>query len=335
MTDDLQNVQTAERWRKESLADMIAVSDEPSLRQSFPLQTLIKVLLLVGIVVAMNYRQFPLLIRKWMDDQNWSHGFIIPLFSLWLVYARRNELVSVRRRVCLWGLPVLLAACVLQILACWIQNPWSCQVSMVLVVFALVFYLAGVKMIRIAWLPILFLLFALPIPDIIYGRIAFPLQNLAALGSGIILNLFGGNVEVSASYMNVQTIGGKWEPLAIEEACSGMRLLMAFMALSVAMAYLENRPLWQRAFVVLTGVPVAIFCNVVRVTITGAMFIWEKPAFGQKFMHEFTGMLMLIPAFVLLWLVGKLLGALYVEEDEEERPSEKGEQAYSARGDTA
>ncbi|MCK4601705.1 MAG: exosortase/archaeosortase family protein [Phycisphaerae bacterium] len=297
---------------------MVAVSTAPSWQKSFPLETFIKILVLVAVLALMNYRQFPRLFRDWVDNPNWSHGFIIPLFSLYLLFARREELLSVRRRVCLWGLPVFMLGCALQIMAYAVENPWSCQISMTVVLFGLVLYLGGPGIAKLTWLPIFFLIFAMPIPDIIYNRIALPLQNFAALGSGMLLRVFGVQIEVAYSNLQIQSTSGAWHSLTVAEACSGMRLLMAFMAISVAMAYLEDRPLWQRIIMVGMGIPVAIFCNVLRVTITCVMYYFDHPELGQDFMHDFTGMLMLLPALVMLWLIGLLLKYLFVEVDDEE-----------------
>jgi len=218
----------------------------------------------------------------------------------------------------------------MQAAAYWIQNPWTCQLSMVFLLFGLVLYLAGPKVIRLTWLPILFLVFALPVPSSVYTKISLPLQNFAAKGAEVLLKLLTVKIKVTASRLDVTGISGKVYPLTVAEACSGMRLLMAFVALSVAMAYLEDRPVWQRVVMVAFGVPIAIVCNVLRVAITCGMCVIDRPELGQKFMHDFTGMVMLIPAFLLLWLLGKFLGALYVEEEEEDDDS--SQDAVTAAG---
>ncbi len=96
-----------------------------------------------------------------------------------------------------------------------------------------------------------------------------------------------------------------------------MRLLMAFLALSVAMAYMAERPVWQRVVLVLMGIPVAIASNVLRVTFTCLMFVIDKRQFGEDAMHEFTGMLTLIPAALMLWGIAKIMDALFIESDED------------------
>jgi exosortase/archaeosortase family protein len=115
---------------------------------------------------------------------------------------------------------------------------------------------------------------------------------------------------------------GKQIPLSVEEACAGVRLLMAFVALSVAMAYMTARPVWQRVVLVLMGIPVAIAANVLRVAGTCAFFVWGYDEFGKDLMHDFAGLLTLIPAAVMLWLLAKLMDAMFVEVDDEDDDAE-------------
>ena len=185
----------------------------------------------------------------------------------------------------------------------------------------LVLYLGGMTLIRITWLPIFYLAFALPISPMLYERIAFRLQNLAAAWSTIILRVLGVSISVTASHLTVTGMSGEKYGLTVAEACSGVRSLVAYLALGVAWAYLENRPIWQRVVLVLAAAPIAILCNILRVTITCSAYVIDRPELGQKFMHTFAGLVMLGPALVMFWALGKLLQKVFVEvevEDEDD-----------------
>lgn len=306
--------------RSSLLADMVAAPQEASFSASFSVASVVKALVLALMLVGMNLDQFPRIFLGWREP-NWSHGPLIPLFSLYLVYVRRHEILSARRRVCVWALPALVLACLVHVAAYRVQNPWSCQVSMAVLAVTLIAFLGGMELAKLLCLPIMFLVFAMPIPPIVYVRVAYPLQELAAGGAGNLMKILGFQVETVASSMQVISASGKIYPLVVEEVCSGMRLLVAFMALGVAMAYLEERPIWQRVILVFMGVPVAVACNVVRVTITCFMYYLDKPQMGKGFMHEFTGMLMLIPAFAMLWFVGWLMRGTEESQSSEEDDS--------------
>ena len=316
-----------------SLAAMISESSAPTFAESFPSATCAKALVLVALLVWLNFWQFHIMVRTWLDDGNWSHGFLIPLFSLYFLYSRRDELLAARRRVCLWGLPIMVAG-ILQVLVGVypIQNHWFSHLGIIPVVVGLVLYLAGPAVIRITWLPICFLVFSMPIPGSLYGQIALPLQNLAAAASQITLRLFQVEITVRQSTLNIISRTGENYPLTVAEACSGMRMLMAFMALGVAMAYLDDRPVWQRVTLVVMGIPIAVLCNVFRVTITSTMYVWDRPELGRDFMHSFTGMLMLAPALLMLWALSWLLRSLFVEVDDEDDEDDAPDGAAVAKG---
>jgi len=395
------------------LSDLVAAETSAGFAEAFPPATLAKIAVLAALFVAVHHALLVVLVKTWIRESNWHHGFIIPLFSLYLLYARREELYTARRRTNVLGLVLVLAALAGEIIAIFqIRNHWLAQMGMVGVVFGLVWYLGGGRIgfgkhsfgrilpvpvprrgrgvglawvsvlhlllvaaaalvawraagmlnaswtagvarwigwptlgalarmswlkiaplaillaalgvrwratgvIALMWLPILFLVFALPIPNIIYTRIAVPLQNIAASGSVLILKLFDVTVNSTASNLELISQDKVLRELTVAEACSGMRLLMAFLALGVAMAYLDYKPIWERVVLVLAAVPIAVFCNVIRVTITCWMYYIDRPAFGQKFMHTFTGILMLVPAFLMLWALAWLLRHLFVEADE-------------------
>ena len=99
-------------------------------------------------------------------------------------------------------------------------------------------------------------------------------------------------------------------------SCSGMRLLMAFLALGVAMAYLHYRPIWQRIILLASTIPIAIFCNIVRVTVTGFIYVLADPRYAQGIYHDILGMAMLPLAFGLYGLIAWFMSSLFIEEAE-------------------
>jgi exosortase len=224
-------------------------------------------------------------------------------------------------------------------------NNWLLGLSMIGMLFGLVMYLNGWRAMKLLWLPILFLCLAIPIPESQYNRLAYPLQEVAAAGARSMLQWLGVEITRKASNLQLVNVAGNTCDLTVAEACSGMRLLMAFFSLGVATAYLGTRPLWQRITLVIAAVPIAVLCNVLRVTITGYMFYVGRPDLGKGVLHAATGMLMLIPAFGLLWLLGWLLeGARWLgnrlfEEDagddpaSEEPAAAKEEHVTAGKGD--
>ena len=124
-------------------------------------------------------------------------------------------------------------------------------------------------------------------------------------------------MEATASGVVIDVIykGQRLEPpLNVAEACSGMRLLMAFLALGVAMAYLHYRPIWQRVVLLVTTIPIAIFCNIIRVTVTGFIYVLIHPKYTQGIYHNTLGVAMLPLAFGLYGFLAWFMSSLFIEE---------------------
>jgi exosortase len=168
---------------------------------------------------------------------------------------------------------------------------------------------------RIAWFPILFLVCALPWPPLAYSKVATPLQNLAANCAVVTLNLTGVEAQQIGTKICIGgTPGVPLRTLNVAEACAGMRSLMTFISVGAALAFLSSRPLWQKLIIVFSAIPIAIFCNVIRVSGQGLLDHYVSHELSESFAHQFVGLIMLIPAFFLLLLVGWLLDKIFVEE---------------------
>lgn len=194
------------------------------------------------------------------------------------------------------------------------QNDFLKDLGMVITLFGVVLALAGWSAMKIAWFPIAFLICGLPWPGLVYSKVAGPLQQLAANVAVWTLQMTG--VEASVGGTKISMIGGdgNWRTLNVAEACAGMRSLMTFISVAAAVAFLSSRPLWQKIIVVLSAVPIAIFCNVMRVSGQGLLDRYVSHSLSENFAHQFVGLIMLIPAFLLILLVGWVLDQIFVEQ---------------------
>ena len=316
------------------MIDMIDVSETRSVDQAFSRSAYIKVAIIAFLFCSLNFWQFKRLYAGWLIDANWSHGFLIPLFSAYLIYTRWDQLTAARRRVCIWGLPIMLASLIVLIYSFYpLETYWFCQLSMIPLLLGIVLYLSGPAVLKITWVPIVYLMLAIPIPDILYRDIAYPLQELAASSTTILLKLCGVTINVEGSSLSIVSLSDNEYPLQVVEACSGVRSLMAFVALSVAMAYIDDRPVWQRLVLIFSSLPITVLCNILRVTATSTMFVIDQPELGKDFMHTFMGMALLVPALLMLLGLSWLLNHLFVEHDDEDNQAEDVETTTSSRPD--
>jgi exosortase len=217
-----------------------------------------------------------------------------------------------------WGLGTLLFGLVMSAFGIWPgRNDFVWDFGMVVTLFGVVLMLCGWQVMKIAWFPIAYLVCAIPWPGLIYSKVAGPLQQLAAWVAVETLQVTG--VESARSGTKIFIGDGLSAPirtLNVAEACAGMRSLMTFISVAAAVAFLSGRPLWQKIVITLSAIPIAIFCNVMRVAGQGILDTYVSQQLSESFAHQFVGMVMLIPAFFLILLVGWILDQIFIEEVE-------------------
>jgi exosortase len=278
----------------------------------------------IGVALFLLFKtEIMSMVNTWNDDSSWSHGFLIPLFCLYFLSQRKKEILNTDASPSYVGLAALLCCIGLYYAAVKMFGfGYPRQLMMIPTVMAVILFLGGWRMAAYTWLPVFYMLFAVPLPDRLYSKLTIPMRIFAAKAGGFLLNLVGGlEATVNGVVIDVVYKGKQLEPpLDVAEACSGMRLLLAFFALGVAMAYLHYRPWWQRVVLLLSTLPIAILCNIVRVTITGLIYVLGDPEYAQGFYHDMLGLAMLPLAFGLYGLLAWFMSSLFVEE---EAPSEE------------
>lgn len=284
--------------------------------------TYVKMLVIGALIWWIFREEVNGIVRQWLTNPSWSHGFLIPLFSLYFLHQNKEAILAIKEPRPSWivGLLSLLFFLALHpVNVVMLKFMYGKPLTMIAVIGSVVLFLGGWRMLKYTWLPVAYLFFAVPLPGRLYFQITNPMRQLASQVAAIILSLAPG-IEATAkgSIIDVIRNGVKMEPgLDVADACSGMRLVMAFVALGVAMAYLHWRPIWQRLILLASTLPIAILCNIVRVTITGYIYILGNPKYAQGIYHDMLGMLMLPLAFVLYGGLAWLMSNLFVDEDDE------------------
>ena len=216
-----------------------------------------------------------------------------------------------------WGIGLLLFGLLTFQYGIWPgRNDWTSDTGVVITLFGVVLLMCGWKVMRIAWFPILFLMCAVPWPPLLYSKVAMPLQGLAAKVAVGTLNLTGVDAVQAGTKIFMPRPGMPDRSLNVAEACAGMRSLMTFISVGGAIAFLSNRPLWQRIIITLSAIPIAIMCNVMRVAGQGLLDHYWSEQISEGFAHQFVGLVLLMPAFFLIPMVGWFLDQLFVEEVE-------------------
>jgi exosortase len=274
-------------------------------RRDVPVRAMLSWILLV---VSCGWLYAPVvskLVRDWAHDENYSHGFLIVPLAVWFAWRQRDRLSIAPQRPSVLGLILICAALALVIVGRLGAELFLTRLSLIVMVAGAILFLHGWHHLRILGFPLLFLLLMVPLPAIVFNQIAFPLQLLASrLGTAGIQAcavpvLREGNVIVLAD-----------TTLEVAEACSGIRSLVSLLTLGILYGYFTDPRPWMRAIIALSTIPIAIAANAARITGTGVLAHYYGSEAANGFFHTFSGWLVFVVAFLLLFVVARILARL-------------------------
>jgi exosortase len=245
--------------------------------------------------------------RKWHHDPQYSHGYLVLAFAVVLLWLRRSRMAADQWASCWWGILLLLGGCLLRIAGTYVYFDWLDGVSLLPSLAGMCVLLGGRQALVWAWPSIAFLLFMIPLPYRLETALAQPLQAVATRGSTYLLQTVGlpALAEGNTILLNRGRIG-------VVEACNGLSMMLVFFALATALAIVVRRPQLDKAVILLSAVPIAVFVNVLRITATGIAQEVVSPEAAQSFFHDWAGWLMMVVALGLLWAELRLLARILV-----------------------
>lgn len=329
-------------------------------------------LMLPVVVLLLVAYAYPLMRWElwWRNNAAWSHGYLIPLLAVVVAHFRLKERPPARLQPSIWGLALVVGGCVVRLWARTMMFAFPGEVTFLAVVAGVVLLLLGWQMLRAVWVAVVYLGLMIPWDIKYYEGVALPLQTLAAATAERVLGLVGyarvapdvygqwlvahGGEVTHYVVREVNVLRLASGPLTVAEACSGLHLLFAFVALGVLMAFMVRRPLWERVFIMGSSVPIAVFCNVIRVTlmavasdhlhfqrlgVLGGETTWlpgwvlgmvngatvperiealrQTVLNPESWLHQSFGFAMLGLAFVLMWAELRVIDLFFVDEGSE------------------
>lgn len=265
----------------------------------------------VAMLAALLWSWWPAIVtmvQRWNADPQYSHGFLVPILAFAIVYVRWQERRPENCRPQLLGLAFVTTGCVLAAVGALIYFDWLQMASLLLVLHGVIMLIGGPWLARITWPGTAFLLFMIPMPYAVEVSLAQPLQSLAAEASTTCLQLFGYTALQRGNTIALRdTVLGTEALLGVEEACSGLRMLVVFFAIATSFALLLQRSWLHRWLIVLSAVPIALICNIVRITATGAVYQSVSPEFADQVFHDYAGWLMMPAAGLMMFCFVKWL----------------------------
>ena len=247
----------------------------------------------------------PGIFSDWMNDPNYSHGLLVPLFSGFLIWQNREHLMTLPVAGSWLGLGVLCGGIGMLVLGDVGAEDFLTRSSFVCILAGLVLLHLGLPMFQALLFPLGFLFFMVPLPAIIFNAVAFPLQGLAARNATFVLDILGIPVLRDGNVIHLSEIS-----LGVTEACSGIRSLVSLVALAVAWAHLTLPGRWARVALVVLAIPITIVANAGRVVATGLIGQWFGVEYAQGVFHSLSGWVIFLVAFAGLLGAHTFLRAL-------------------------
>lgn len=265
-------------------------------------QGVIRLSVVLLALAGLYYQVLVQLAETWAVNDNFSHGYFIPLVSLYMIFSLREKLQKEAVRPSNWGLLILLGGLALLVLATVASLNFMQQTSLLIVLWGLMLYFFGHRCAALLFVPIAYLIFMIPVPAILWNKIAFPMQLYSSALTEQIIQLLGVTVYREGNVLHLVETS-----LEVVDACSGLRSLTTMFALSAALAWFAHYSTWRKWLVFLSAVPIAIFVNMVRLTATALLASRYGEKVAQGFLHEFSGMLVFILGLVLLLAINMLM----------------------------
>lgn len=260
---------------------------------------------LVAVVVFL-LAYVPTMIWMWdrwfARDSYYSHGILIPFVTIFLIWQKKDELASVKKVKSNWGMVLIIAGMLTHMFGSLMRVYFISGFSMLIVLIGLILFFYGMAVFKKILFPISFLIFMIPVPLVIITNISFKMKIFAAKIAASALNNAGIPAVREGSLIRMQHA-----QVVVDDVCSGLRSLISLMALGSIFSYWMRSSMAKRYILFLTTIPIAIATNVARIIFLSVIAEVWGAQYAGGFIHDASGFLVFALAFVLLYMMGKIL----------------------------
>jgi exosortase len=241
----------------------------------------------------------------WQRSDEYSSGLLVPFLAGYILWSRRKQIAGIQIRPSLWGLPVFIGAQALRFFGLFYMYSSAERLSIVLSIVALVLLLLGWDLFRKVSPILLFLFLMLPWPNQVQAALALPLQQWSTSSAVFCLEVAGYEVVREGNVIHIGNAN-----VAVAEACNGLRMITAFFVIGGLVVLLVQRKWWEKLIVFVSSLPIALFCNTLRLAVTAVAFTALEGEYWEKIFHDFGGYAMMPLALAIVvgefWFLSKL-----------------------------
>lgn len=260
--------------------------------------------LLLGFIY---YDGLKFMVEIWSKKEEYGHGLMIPLISLFLIWQKKDELERLPLKGSWAGVLVLVVGLFLYVLGELSTLYIIVQYSFLIALYGMVIAFIGWRATSVIWAPLLFLFFMIPLPNFLYNNLSAHLQLISSQLGVAVIRLFDIGVYLEGNVIDLGTF-----KLQVVEACSGLRYLFPLTSLAFLMAYLFKAAMWKRVVIFLSSIPITVFMNSFRIGVIGVLVEYWGPGQAEGFLHDFEGWVVFMACMSILllemWMLTKLPG---------------------------
>jgi exosortase D (VPLPA-CTERM-specific) len=263
------------------------------------------VALFIGILLLLIFSDgLGYMVEAW-DREEYNHGYLIPVVALYLLWLRAERFGQIELSGS-WAGPVF----VLLAIAAFVIGELSSifqiiEYGFLLALFGVIIAAVGVKGFRIVWVPFVYLVFMIPLPQFLYQSLSGELQLISSQLGVAVIRFFGVSVYLSGNVIDLGVF-----QLQVAEACSGLRYLFPLMSFGFLCAAIYIGPWWHRAIIFLSGIPLTILMNSFRIGVIGILVQNFGIEQAEGFLHYFEGWIVFMVCVGILFIEMALLAKL-------------------------
>jgi exosortase D (VPLPA-CTERM-specific) len=287
--------------------------------------TLLLIALLAVSFLAAYFTTFRGLVSIWANDEDYSYGFLIPMVTAYLIWENRRKLSSSSVYTSWLGAPPFAVLMLISTYGILGSSPSAVRPAIPLVIASIILFCYGPQLLRALLFPVLFLFFMVPLPTVVQNTIGVPLKLISTKLGAVVLHLFGISVFVQGNVIDLGVT-----QLQVVDACGGLRFILPLLALGAIFAHFFEKTRWKQVVLVLVTIPISVVTNGVRIGATGILAQKYGSQVAEGFFHGFSGWIVFMFAFSLLFGIFFLLRILFPRATQQSHSDDQTELANKA-----
>lgn len=248
-----------------------------------------------ALLVFIYYEGLEYMVELWSTREEYGHGYIIPFITLFLIWQKSDKLESIKFNGSWLGVIVTLLGLFLYYAGELSSLYTIIQYAFVLTIFGITLSLMGREPLKLIFVPLLILLFMIPLPNFIFNNLSSQLQLISSEIGVAVIRLFDISVFLEGNVIDL----GVYK-LQVVEACSGLNYLFPLMTLAFISAYFFTGSFWKKATIFLSSIPITIFMNSFRIGVIGVTVEYWGPEMAEGFLHDFEGWAVFMSCIAIL-----------------------------------